>query len=126
MANETLNEIYIRGLDAADADKVLAAVLNKDKKIDFSVLVPEPSTYPTTWQDYYLPNTPDWQKWQIENWGTGKWNAYDECQSVECYDFPAQKVKCIKLRFLTATRPPKTMDGCSRQTSADTVQLYVV
>ena len=48
MPNHVVNELIIRGLTRDRADEIMAATVNCDGRVDFSILVPEPLNIWTT------------------------------------------------------------------------------
>jgi hypothetical protein len=100
MPNHVANEVIFRGVDAATQEKILAAVCNRDGKVDFEILLPVPINY---WmgsvgiqhKEAFPGNALDWC---TANWGT-KWNAYGDNTVERTEDM-------LTLRFDTAWRPP--------------------
>lgn len=109
MPNHIQNEVIFKGLTEAQLEDILAAALDEDKQVDFSVLLPEPlycwrySVGQQHIQAFGEENTSlDWCR---RHWGT-KWNAYEQ-QPVETLTPRTGKADgFIIFRFQTAWSPP--------------------
>lgn len=93
-------------------ENLLSKILNADHQVDFSILIPEPTTKEQLISEYgenYVDNgdkhldhknTPewfDWYSWNCDFWGT-KWNAMDT-------DVKREDGLCF-VQFDTAWSPP--------------------
>lgn len=100
MPNHVLNELIFRGVQDADADRILAQIVNDEGKVDFERLVPMPlnmwwGNVGSQHEKAFGNTSLDWAR---QNWGT-KWNAYES--------EPVERVNdVLAIRFQTAWSPP--------------------
>lgn len=93
MPNYAGNQMQITCKGTYALSRVANLLYNDEGKLDFNVLLPQPSNEP----DF------DWYNWRIDNWGC-KWNADNYHENVETIMTDTHK---LTLGFFTPWGPPE-------------------